>query len=208
MQKRDILTLGYHSLEQQNKAFEQLEDALDDIDELTERMGLIQQELNALKTKYELSENNRQNAEQANTELKHQVSINEKQLSELQSKNQELEQKNTQLNTQLVSAQKEIDSLNTNSISSAQTVQNLEKLNAKLDGQLQLITSSLDQSKQELTNNNQTILSLEKLKTEHTTLINSMQNAIKEKNQELEGQRVRVDRLIEENTNLIKNTPM
>lgn len=196
------------SLEQQNKAFEQLEDALDDIDELTEKMGLIQQELHQLKTKYELSENNRQNAEQANTELKHQLNANEKQLSELQLKNQELEQLNTQLNTQLISAQKEIDSLNANAISSVQTVQNIEKLNAKLEGQLQLTTSSLDQAKQELTNSSQTILSLEKLKTEHTTLINSMQNAVKEKNKELEGQRVRIDRLIEENTNLIKNTPM
>ncbi|MGR5465226.1 hypothetical protein ACPV5G_20005 [Photobacterium damselae] len=196
------------SLEQQNKAFEQLEDALDDIDELTEKMGLIQQEMNQLKTQYELSENNRQNAEQANTELKRQINVNEEQLSELQSKNQELEQKNTQLNTQLISAQKEIDSLNANAISSAQTVQNLEKLNAKLEGQLQLTTSSLDQAKQELTNSSQTILSLEKLKTEHTTLINSMQNAVKEKNKELEGQRVRIDRLIEENTNLIRNTPM
>ncbi len=196
------------SLEQQNKAFEQLEDALDDIDELTEKMELIQQELNELKTKYELAENNRQNAEQANTELKYQVNVNEKLLSEFKSKNQELEQKNTQLNTQLTSAQKDIDSLNANSITSAKTIQNLEKLNAKLEGQLQLTTSSLDQAKQEIISNNQTIISLEKLKTEHTTLISSMQNAIKEKNKELEGNRVRIDRLIEENTNLIRNTPM
>lgn len=196
------------SLDQQNKAFEQLEDALDEIDNMTEKMEQLQQEINELRTKYELSENNRKNIELVNNDLKHQDHENKNKISELQSNNQILEQTNTQLDTELLSAKKDIDELKSKAITKSNKIKDLEKNNSKLDGQLSILTTSLEHDKQEILNLNQMVLSLEKQKSEHNTIIDSMNKSFKEKNEELKEQRIRIDKLIEENTNLIKNTPL